>query len=88
MKNTIMQCLPQYDRDLMKKYGKVMGYFDGRHPNLWITDADLIRSIYVKDFDHFLNRRVTQLISLTKFYKYEIYYRIKFLSRMSSSEQK
>ena len=58
MKNTIMQCLPQYDRDLMKKYGKVMGYFDGRHPNLWITDADLIRSIYVKDFDHFVNRRV------------------------------
>ncbi|XP_057379555.1 cytochrome P450 3A11-like [Daphnia carinata] len=49
--------LPKYDQQMMKKYGKIVGYFDGSLPNLWITDANMIRSVFVKDFDHFVNRR-------------------------------
>jgi len=43
---------------MFDEYGKMFGTFDGTVPNLWITDAELIRSVLVKDFDHFVNRRV------------------------------
>ena len=52
------QNMPKEDRKLMEKYGKIMGYFEGSNPNLWITDTKMIKSIFVKDFDHFINRRV------------------------------
>lgn len=52
------QNLPKYEQETMKKYGKIVGYFDGSLPNLWITDAVIIRLVFVKDFDHFVNRRV------------------------------
>jgi cytochrome P450 family 3 subfamily A len=51
--------LPKYDVALVKKYGKTFGYFDGRLPNLFTTDVDLIRTVFVKDFDNFFNRRVS-----------------------------
>ena len=47
-----------YDLSLFRRYGKMVGVFDGTTPNLLIADADLIRSVMVKDFDHFVNRRV------------------------------
>ena len=50
--------IPKYDQELVKKYGRVIGYFDGTVPNLFTTDAELIRLVFVKDFDHFINRRV------------------------------
>ncbi len=50
--------MPKEDTELMNKYGKVMGYFEGTNPNLWITDTEMIKSVFVKDFDHFINRRV------------------------------
>ena len=59
---TTMQNIPKHDQKLVKKYGKTFGYFDGTVPNLWTTDADLIKSVFVKDFDHFVNRRVQLLI--------------------------
>lgn len=56
-----MQNIPKYDRAMVKKYGRTLGYFDGMRPNLWTTDLELIKSIFVKDFDHFINRRVSLL---------------------------
>ena len=38
-----------------------MGFFEGVTPNLLVADADFIRSVLVKDFDHFINRRVSWL---------------------------
>ncbi|KAK4025607.1 hypothetical protein OUZ56_014666 [Daphnia magna] len=49
--------IPDYDMALVQKYGKVFGYFDGSLPNLWITDVAMIKAMYVKDFDHFVDRR-------------------------------
>ncbi|EFX77992.1 hypothetical protein DAPPUDRAFT_225529 [Daphnia pulex] len=49
--------LSEYDMSLVKKHGKVFGYYDGPQPNLWITDLELIKAIFVKDFDHFVDRR-------------------------------
>ena len=42
----------------MKKYGRLMSYYDGTLPNLWTTDSDIIKSVFVKEFDRFVNRRV------------------------------
>jgi hypothetical protein len=43
---------------MVKKYGKIFGFFDGSNPSLWVTDPEFIKAIFVKDFDHFTNRRV------------------------------
>lgn len=53
--------MPKVDQALMKKYGKIAGTYDGTQPNLWTTDAEIIKSVFVKDFDHFINRRVFTL---------------------------
>jgi len=39
----------------VRKYGKVYGIFDGLQPNLIITDAELIKNIFVRDSNYFLN---------------------------------
>ncbi len=57
----------KYDQHLMNQHGRVMGYFDGSYPNLWFTDSDMIKSVFVKDFDHFINRRVSYLVNKIRF---------------------
>nr|QST15048.1 CYP360A8 protein [Diaphanosoma celebensis] len=47
----------EFDLNLFKKYGKVFGFFEGTSPNLFVADAEWIRAVTVKDFDHFVNRR-------------------------------
>lgn len=54
----LFQVIPEHDKKLVGKFGKVFGYYDGMNPNLWITDTSLIKQIFVKDFDNFVNRRV------------------------------
>ena len=43
------------DFKMVRKYGKVFGVFDGMQPNLIVTDAELIRNIFIKDSNIFLN---------------------------------
>jgi hypothetical protein len=62
------QNIPEYDVALVKQYGKVFGYFDGMLPNLWITDADMIKAICVKDFEHFVDRRVRLFFCIVQYY--------------------
>lgn len=49
------------DMKMVKEFGKVFGTFDGTVPNLWVHDTELIKSIFIKDFDHFINRRPSYL---------------------------
>ena len=60
--------MPEWDSALMKKYGKFVGVFDGVVPNLYTTDVDLIKAVFVKDFDHFVDRRVYLNLCLKKIY--------------------
>ena len=46
-------------REQVKKYGKVFGSFLSTAPSLNTIDTELIKSVFVKDFDHFINKRVT-----------------------------
>jgi hypothetical protein len=63
----IKKGLTTHDEELMRKYGKVAGYFEGSTPNLMISDVKLIRATFIKDFGNFVNRRVI-LINLFQVY--------------------
>nr|QST15047.1 CYP360A7 protein [Diaphanosoma celebensis] len=56
-----------HDLELAEKYGRVFGCFDGTVPNLFITDADFVRSVLIKDFPHFINRRLFEF--KTKYFR-------------------
>jgi len=49
--------LPGHSMKMCKKYGNIYGTFEGLSPNLWINDTKIIRSVLIKDFSHFSNRR-------------------------------
>ncbi|KAJ6627057.1 Cytochrome P450 3A11, partial [Pseudolycoriella hygida] len=40
-----------------KKYGPVWGVYEGQDPQIHIADPELVRMIFVRDFDHFHDRR-------------------------------
>ena len=44
---------------MVKEYGNVFGTFLGTSPTLHVNDTEIIKSVFIKDFDHFVNRRVT-----------------------------
>lgn len=50
--------LIKWDSSLIDKYGKTCGYFEGSQPVLLTTDIKFIKSVMIKDFQHFINRRV------------------------------
>jgi len=47
----------EFSREEVKKYGNLYGSFMGMQPTLHINDTELIKSVFIKDFDHFINRR-------------------------------
>lgn len=56
---TIRNGLVQNDKIVMEKYGKTIGYFEGSIPVVMTIDPKLIKTICIKDFGSFTNRRVT-----------------------------
>lgn len=42
--------------DLIKKYGRICGYYIGRRPIVIIADPDMLRHVMVKEFNKFPNR--------------------------------
>ena len=75
---------------MVKKFGKVFGTFDGLKPNLFINDTDLIKSVFVKDFDHFINRRVPRIIpiKLNKYLNWFYIYFENILLEISAARRK
>ena len=58
--------------DLIQKYGKIYGTYNGFDPVLTLTEAEWIKQILVKDFNLFVNRRRLggdySLISVNQFF--------------------
>lgn len=51
--------LSSFDIEIFKKYGKTVGYFEGTRPVIVTKDVNFLKSVMVKDFSHFVNRRVS-----------------------------
>ena len=51
------------DQQIIQKYGKIAGYFEGTAPVILTTDSNLIKVIAVKEFNAFADRRVTRASS-------------------------
>ncbi|RNA30710.1 Cytochrome P450, partial [Brachionus plicatilis] len=47
----------KFDIEIMKKYGRVVGYFEGSTPIVLTTDIKFIKNVMIKDFNCFVNRR-------------------------------
>ena len=42
--------------ELIKKYGKIVGYYIGRRPTVLVADPELAKNIQIKDFQYFADR--------------------------------
>jgi hypothetical protein len=47
-----------YDVNLFKKYGKIVGYYEGSVPCIMTSDVKFLKNALIKDVDSFRNRRV------------------------------
>ncbi|UJR23765.1 hypothetical protein I4U23_026742 [Adineta vaga] len=57
MFNAIRKGLYGNDVDLVRKYGKVIGIFEGSTPVILLSEPDLLRNVLIKDSHVFINRR-------------------------------
>nr|ATW72297.1 cytochrome p450 CYP3044B5 [Brachionus calyciflorus] len=55
------------DLAMTEKYGKTFGYFEGSTPCLLTTDLKLLKSILIKDFNVFTNRRQIDAVMFEPF---------------------
>lgn len=55
----IRKGLSIHDVDIIKKYGKTVGYFEGEAPVVITTDIKFMKNVLIKDFSYFVNRRVS-----------------------------
>ncbi|XP_051791278.1 thromboxane-A synthase isoform X2 [Erpetoichthys calabaricus] len=51
-------------QELIRKYGRVCGYYLGRQPVILVSDPDMIKQILIKDFNNFPNRTMVPLINI------------------------
>lgn len=56
MKEFATKGVTKSDQELVKKYGDVVGVYTGTMPVLLISDPDMIKEIFIKEFQTFTNR--------------------------------
>nr|QUF59370.1 cytochrome p450 CYP3044B3 [Brachionus angularis] len=61
--------MPYYHKQLIEKYGKTMGYYEGSTPIILTTDPKLLKLILIKDFSNFTNRFIFEPIQFDPFDK-------------------
>ena len=54
--------LPMLDH-YTEKYGDVWGYYEGATPTYVISDVEIMKEIYIKQFSNFHSRKVTKLLT-------------------------
>lgn len=52
-----------HDLEIMNKYGNVVGYYEASVPLVLVKDVNFLKSILIKDFGKFVNRRVSFLLN-------------------------
>ncbi|CAF1403809.1 unnamed protein product [Adineta ricciae] len=53
----IFKGLYQHDMDLVRKYGKLVGIYEGPKYTILLSDPELLRKVLIKDSHVFMNRR-------------------------------
>ncbi|CAF4083217.1 unnamed protein product, partial [Adineta steineri] len=60
MFNVIRRGMYKNDMALIKKYGKIVGIYEGTIPIILVTDLDILRNVLIKDSHVFINRRTPE----------------------------
>ncbi|CAF1093648.1 unnamed protein product [Adineta steineri] len=58
--NVMRKGMYKNDVALIKKYGKIVGIYEGITPIILVTDPDILRNVLIKDCHVFVNRRVIE----------------------------
>ncbi|XP_042191665.1 thromboxane-A synthase [Callorhinchus milii] len=53
----------EVQQQMVKKYGRVCGYYFGRRVTIMVADPDMLKQILVKDFSNFVNRMKLNIVS-------------------------
>jgi len=54
--------ITRHDFELIRDYGKIVGYYEGGTPIIMCTDTKFLKKVMIKDFNVFRNRRVNEII--------------------------
>lgn len=54
----VKEGVPYYELRIMKEYGRIVGFFEGSEPVILTTDVNFMKSIFIRDFNSFVNRRL------------------------------
>ncbi|CAF1330384.1 unnamed protein product [Adineta steineri] len=60
MFNVMRTGMYKNDMALVKKYGKIVGIYEGTVPIILVTDLDILRNVLIKDSHVFINRRTPE----------------------------
>lgn len=58
---TLLKGVAKYDQELIRKYGKIIGTFEGRFPVLVVAEEEALKYILVKNFSNFTDRRCSDI---------------------------
>ncbi|CAF4114177.1 unnamed protein product [Adineta steineri] len=60
MFNVMRRGMYKNDTALVKKYGKIIGVYEGTTPVILLSDLDILRNVLIKDSHVFINRRTIE----------------------------